>query len=309
MSNLAELATEETETKEETKVERTPMPEFSTVIEDTTLDNVVSDAVNYNVELRPMQTVDGLMVPDSRFRAVVRQNTNGSEQVLSIVGWRYKILDHKAILKSVANVFKDYEIPVKNVHHELYKDGSRVYSGFNVDEVYSMMNEGEPFTVSPVVNIVTSHDGSHRLFVRLSVLMTTKEKVYRYPLSSTVCSLGTKHVKGAKSEEILKVIRKVIDEFSTKVLPRWNNMTSTKIDLLKAQNIMRKAVESGAICERASEKVNLSCATLFDLYQSAMNTVCSAKEGKEENSINRGIKVDQFFSSLPTSVLEMSAAS
>lgn len=116
----------------------------------TVADAVKLGGLDYKVELRPLRTAEGLMVPQSK--AVVRTDTN---KVLGVVGNRYTVLQNERAMDVLSNIVG----PDKAVFESagVLRDGA---IAFFVLKLPSIINLPGNDVIEKRFLFYTTHDGS-----------------------------------------------------------------------------------------------------------------------------------------------------
>lgn len=265
-----------------------------TVVEHSPYDMLITDDIDFRVETRGLHTTDedgGMHMPDHE--ATIRINPDGTENPLWVVGSRYEVVDHREIIKGFAAALDKADL-VAQVEHQVFVKGCRIYSTFTLDNTYDI-GGSEP--ARPFFSLQTSHDGS------LKVGFTVGARVGRHVLrvSKTIYGAWAKHTKGVNIELTLKEISKALDSFVTEIIPMWERMGNTKIDLAHAKRILEDAVKRNVVSKRRAEAIDLNdVGTVWDVYTAMVDKVCelTTKRSTEERTFDRNTKVGEFFRKL-----------
>ena len=124
--------------------------------------NLITAAVDFAVELQKLQTVENtLEVPNDM--STVRVDKDGTKKVLAVVGKRYKVVDHRDVIKSFSETLASAELTA-TVDHRVYRNGARIYSRFLLDDTVDIpLSDNTTKVARPFFTLTNSHDGALRI--------------------------------------------------------------------------------------------------------------------------------------------------
>lgn len=283
-------------------------------VEETADINVLTDELDYNVDLRPIKAADDggqFVLGTDRFMATVRVDKDGKQTVLSVMGNKYQLVDHKQQVLNFEDSLRKLGLRDKSCgfKHNVFKNGARVVSRFTLGaKKVELENGGVKTELTPTFDFRTSYDGEYKVGFALGVMVGDSW----YCFGKKLYSAEAMHLKSKKLEsKLVKVIdgaEKALDFFMTKVVPCFSKLMGKELSLEEKRAEFEKLAALGAIRKTDMDDVlgvvlGSSVRTAWDIYCLVVRTFstvkCSRGNNDGETAFWRNCVVnDKLFSGL-----------
>jgi len=272
-------------------------------------DMLITDEIDFRVELRAMKTVEEdtpLDMPEHK--ATIRINPDGTKQPLWVVGSKYEVVDHREIIKHFAEALNKSDIEAE-VDYKVYKGGCRIYSIFTLNNTYRVNGK----TVKPFFALTTSHDGS----LRVGFMMGAKLDKKRYiSIAKTLYGSSAKHTKGINIEKTLVALSKALEVFTNDVIPMWERMDTVTLNPEQVKSLVDNAIKKKIISDRKARDLPFvrvdgkgksakifgsSYASVWEVYTGIITEVSKVPEFKgatEERAFWRNTDASEYFTKM-----------
>jgi len=269
--------------------------ETTEVVENSSIDSLITKEIDFRVELRRINTIEedeAMKLPEHK--ATIRINPDGTKVPLWVVGSRYEIVDHREVIKQFSQALEKAGLEAR-CDHRIYKNGCRIYSFFTIKKVIEM--EGEKAVV-PFFTLTTSHDGS----LRLGFMMGAKVGERYLNVSKTMYGAQAKHTHGINIEKTLEEVSKALSVLTDEVIPMWERMHKVVLTPEQVKRLVENAVKKKVISKRLSDDLGFTNnSSIWDVYTKVVSEVTKVPDRKgatSERAFWRNTDASEYFSKM-----------
>jgi len=206
------------------------------------------------IEAEEMELFDAEGRHITRWKGIVNKEQKG--QMFNIVGRGYKIAQHDDVIEAIEESVNDLEL-THNERIVTLNEGARVHAIMNFPKIVERLSNGE--TLELRVTFDNSYDSTTGLRM---VLGSTTSKGYYLLTSESYGTYYHRHTKGMDTRNLKKKLEKGIDVFRNKIIAKFEQMLSSKLDIATVINFLDKCIKEKVISVKYLEMIRDKLDTL-----------------------------------------------